>query len=333
MQAWKSLLTCANLECPVPAGRFAAQGSQEIPSSFAGQIPSIAFSVPDLEGLAKLELKAADTGEDLACIQSGVTNGKTLEVRAVSYVAVGIAGAALLLTGLSALGSAGSVGAHSPSVSFSTVIGWFQSMQMNGMMSVNYPPIYRSFTKNFAFSGGLIQWNSMQTSIDNFRNSTGGNLTDNNVQYLRNATLVYTDGSSSSTTMKKRGIIFSFDNVLLSARDVLTDVNGTESGSGDGASTDISESNKATHIVHGVQGYVEQLTIPQANTFMVCKKCFWVASSTLLLDGIADIINQQTVLLVFAIVIAAITVGMILMTILYSIRYLTNWYQGFSFSK
>ncbi|KAH0002804.1 DUF907 domain-containing protein, partial [Aureobasidium melanogenum] len=34
--------------CPVPAGSFAAQGSQTVPSQFASMIPSIAFNVPDL---------------------------------------------------------------------------------------------------------------------------------------------------------------------------------------------------------------------------------------------------------------------------------------------
>jgi len=129
--------------CLVPSGNFAAKGSQNIPSNYASMIPSIAFSVPDLDGEAKLQLKAADGGQDLACIQSSVNNGRTVEVPAVSYVAAGVAGAALLLTGVSALGSVGATGASTPSPSFSDVIGWFQSMAMNGMLSVNYPPVYR----------------------------------------------------------------------------------------------------------------------------------------------------------------------------------------------
>ena len=252
----------------VPAGTFAAQGSQNIPSNFASEIPSIAYTIPDLEGEATIKLNAADGGESLACIQSGVTNGKSLVLPAVSFVAAGIAGAALLLTGLSAAGGgAGSVGGHSPSPSFSTVIGWFQSMAMNGMVSVNYPPVYRSFTKNFAFSTGLIPWNSMQTSIDNFRKATGGNLTADNVQYLQNATLVFSDGSSSNNTaISRRNIEVLFNGALLDARDVSTSFDGN--GSGSNSSTGTAGSSKATVVVHGIQGYVEQLTIPQANTFM-----------------------------------------------------------------
>ena len=266
---------------------------QDIPQSYASQIPSIAFNVPDLEGGAKLELTALDGGQDLACIESDVTNGKTVESPAVSYIAVGIAGAALVLTSISALGSAGTAGSHAPSPNFGDVVGWFQSIAMNGMLSAQYPPIYRSFSKNFAFSGGLIPWNSLQTSIDNFRRATGGNLTADNVQYLQNASLVYTTGSkSNSGIVSRRAIKLLFERHLVS-RDTSATINGTQSGTGAAAATnDTSSGNsKVTHIVHGIQGYVEQLTIPQANTFL-------------------------TVLLVFAIVIAAIAVGILLLKVI-----------------
>lgn len=272
----------------VPAGNFAAKGSKNILSNYASMIPAIAFSIPDLEGAAKLQLKAADGNQDLACIKSTINNGRTIEAPAVSYVAAGVAGAALLLTGVSALGSASATGAGAPSPSFSDVIGWFQSMAMNGMLSVNYPPVYRSFTKNFAFSGGLIPWDQMQTTIDSFRRVTGGNLTEDSVAYLRNASLVYTDGSATNSSLMKRGVESFFTGPFLDTRDIVTNVNGTQSGNSTGNSTGVPADNKVTHLVHGIQGYVEQLTIPQANTFM-------------------------TVLLVFAIVVAAIAVGILLL--------------------
>ena len=288
--------------CPVPAGDFSAKGTQTIPSQYLDQIPSIAFSVPDLEGQAKMELKSKEGGSDLACIQSDVNNGKTVEVPAVSYIAAGVAGAALILSGLSALGGAGSTGGHAPSPNFGEVIGWFQAVSMNGMLSVNYPPVYRQYTKIFAFSTGLVPWDGMQKSIDGFRSKTGGNLTDDSVEYLRNANLVYTDGSGKNSSISKR----TFEHLVrfseLVTRDVSASVNGTQSGSG-GNSTGTKGGDKVTHLVHGIQGYVEQLTIPQANTFM-------------------------TVLLVFAIVIAAIAVGILLFKVI-----LETWALFGSFPK
>lgn len=284
----------------MPAGDFSSQGSLPIPEQYKSKIPAIAFTIPDIEGEAKMELKSKESGKDLACIQSNVDNGKTVEVPAVSYIAAGIAGAALLLSGLSALGSAGG-GGHTQSPNFGEIIGWFQSMAFNGMLSVNYPPVYRSFTKNFAFSTGLVPWDSMQKSIDNFRRVTGGNLTEDSIEFLRNATLVYSDGSkSNSSSLTKRGL-HALGEVMLSARDgVSTSVNGTESGSSNGTA---SHDSKVTHLVHGVQGYVEQLTIPQANTFL-------------------------TVLLIFAIVIAAIAVGILLLKVI-----LETWALFGSFPK
>jgi len=160
------------------------------------------------------------------------------------------------------------------------VMFWFQGMAMNGMHSVPYPTIYRSFSKNFAFSTGLIPWAGMQKSIDSFRQHTGGNLTDDSYTFLQNATLVYSDGSTSETTtsIARRALDF----VL---RDVVTSVNGTGSSASSGSHSEES------HLVSGIQGYVEQLTIPQANTFM-------------------------TVLLFFATVVAAIVVGILLFKVI-----------------
>ncbi|KAL3419336.1 transient receptor potential domain containing protein [Phlyctema vagabunda] len=287
--------------CPVPVGSFAASGTQQIPASYASMIPSIAFSVPDIAAQATLQLKTLDTGDEVACIKSAVSNGKTVNVPAVSYVAAGVAGAALVLTGASAIGAAaagagGSGGAGTASPSFTDIITTFQGFAMNGMMSVNYPPVYRSFAKNFAFSAGIIPFTSVQTSIDNFRAATGGNLTRNSVAYLQNATLVFGDGSNDTLAKRTVGTIM---DGLLYARQISTSVNETET---DSSSSDSSESS-IQETVSGIQAYVEQLTVPQTNTFM-------------------------TVLLVVAIVIGAIAVGILLVKVV-----LETWALFGSFPK
>ncbi|KAF2426175.1 DUF907 domain-containing protein [Tothia fuscella] len=264
--------------CPIPKGHFAAQGSQDIPQSYADMIPGIAFSVPDLDGIAKLQLTPVGGGPDVACIQSVVGNGKTMSTKAVPIIAAGIAGAALLVSGLGSLAGAGNAGGATPSPTFTEVIGWFQSMALNGMLSVPYPSVYRSFTKNFGFSGGLIPWEGMQHAIDGFREKTGGNLTANSYDQLANTTLVFADNNA---TLTKRGL----DEFHLFVRDIITSTNGTA-----GNNTSAGDS-KTMHFVHGIEGYVEQLTIPQTNTFM-------------------------TVLLIFAIVIAAIIVGILLFKVI-----------------
>jgi len=282
--------------CPVPAGTFAAKGEQTIPESYASLIPSITFSIPDIAAQAKLELKALDGGKNVACLTSTVSNGKTVNVPAVSYVAAGLVGAAAVLTGASAIGAAaaGGSGAGSGTISpsFTEVFTVFQGFAMNGMMSVNYPPVYRSFTKNFAFSTGVIPWRAMQVSIDNFRASTGGNLTTESVEYLEKATLVYSDGSTSNSTTKR--------DLALFVRDTLsTSTNATTTGSPNATST--ASGVEAT--VSGIKAYVEQLSVPSANTFM-------------------------TVLLIVACVIAAIAVGILFFKVI-----LETWALFGSFPK
>ncbi len=282
--------------CPVPVGSFSARGNQQIPSQFADMVPGIAFQVPDIAAQATLQLLSLEGGEKVACIQSQVSNGKTANVPAVQYVAAGVAGAALLVTGISAVGAALSgggaasgAGAGTISPSFTEVAGWFQGMAMNGMLSVNYPPIYRSFTKNFAFSTGLIPWAGLQSSFVGFRAKTGGNLTEDNVEFLKNATLIYPDGSTVSPNQG----FFKFKRAMtelatLVVRDIETSVNNSSPGSSDSSAE---TSTNFQHTVKGLQAYAERLTVPKSDVFM-------------------------TALLVVAIVIAAIAVGILLVKVI-----------------
>ncbi|KAK6505024.1 hypothetical protein TWF481_006956 [Arthrobotrys musiformis] len=270
--------------CPVPAGNFSATGNLPIPAEFASQIPSIAFTVPDLDGLAKLELKSKNngTGSDttLACLQSSVRNGKTAEQPAVTWVTAGIAGAAAILGSVSIISSAAGLGAggssggsSGPSPNIVDVVLWFQFVSTNGMLSVNYPPVYRAFTKNFAWSTGLIPWDSMQRSIDDFRSKTGGNTTKSSFDLLRNTTLVYTSDVSSSS-LKKRAVDLWGTLLKRAPLDLETSINGTTLGSSSTSSD--SEESGFMKQVHGIQAYVETLSIPDTNNFMTVLLIFLI---------------------------------------------------------
>ena len=154
----------------------------------------------------------------------------------------------MVLTGIASLSSLGAAGgasvgpntgaAHAPN--FSDIVQWFQFIAFSGMYNVDYPPVYRSFCKNFAWSTGLISWGSMQISIDNFRAKTGGNLTDMSYQYLENATLVY----QSASKVAKRDLDFGFG--------------------GDPSSVANSTGAGPSHVVSGIEAFTESLLIPSA---------------------------------------------------------------------
>jgi hypothetical protein len=293
----------------VPVGSFSASGTQKIPDAYASLVPAIAFQIPDIAAMATLQLKALDGGENVACIKSEVSNGKTANVPAISYVAASIAGVALVAAGASAvvggaLGAVGAAGAGTTvggvgtvSPSFVEILSVFQGFAMNGMMSVNYPPIYRSFSKNFGFSAGIISWEPMQRSIDSFRAMTGGNTTQDNVQFLKNATLVFDDGSTNSSIVRRTAF-----NVLgsLHLRQITTSINSTAPA----ATTESTDTMSQIQLkVSGIAAYVEGLSVPQSNTFM-------------------------TVLLIITLVIAATVVGILLFKVI-----LETWALFGSFPK
>ena len=112
-----------------------------------------------------------------------MTNGVTSDIPGLTYAAVAVAGASLLAGGVTSVaqGGAGGGGAAANSIGpgFTDVLGWFQIMALNGMMSLDYPLVYQKFSKNFGFSFGLISWPQLQRSIERFRANTGSNLTAN----------------------------------------------------------------------------------------------------------------------------------------------------------
>ncbi|KAJ5298694.1 ATP-dependent RNA helicase dbp3 [Penicillium atrosanguineum] len=230
--------------CPVPSGSFSAKGSMTVPDSYASEIPSIAFAIPDLDGQAQLTLKSTDTDEDVACVESELSNGRTTSLKAVSWASAGIAAGALALSGISALSAAGHPGASPSSPGFGDVMGWFHSMATNGMLSVSYPTVYTSFTKNFGWSTGLISWKNMQESIDSFRKATGGNLTNDSYVYLTSLS-----SSSSNSSSTKRSVDLMRRSVNLLPR---SDSNSTDSSS----------------TVSTIKSFAEEAMIPSANVFM-----------------------------------------------------------------
>ena len=282
----------------VPQGDFAARGQYQIPQSYANMIPGIAYTIPNLDGNSKMELKSnsgTSNNTDVACLTSQITNNKSFSVPAVSWVAAGIAAAALVASGLgavaAALGAGHGAGTSTSSPTFTEVILYFQGIAMNGMVSVQYPSVYTSFSRNFAFSTGLIPWAGMEETIDNFRNNTGGNLTASSWKTLQNTTLINqpTNVNGSTSLLKRELFDYIAGEAYLMVRDgVSTSVNGSQTDVGGGSQSNTTEPpTKQQKFTQGIEYYAEQASVPKSNVFM-------------------------TALLIFAIVLAAITAAILL---------------------
>lgn len=175
-------------------------------------MPAIVYKIPDIDAMSNLKLLSEDTREVVACVENRVTNGITTDIPGLTYAAVAVAGSALILAAASSFlpghGPAGpgpgtgaeTTGGAGPSFSIgptlADVLGWFQTMALDSMLSVNYPLGYRNFAKNFGFSVGLTPWSApLQPALDRFRADTGGDLTNNSVDALHYSVLEFPDGS------------------------------------------------------------------------------------------------------------------------------------------
>jgi hypothetical protein len=115
------------------------------------------------------------TGNVKACVQATLSNGWSTHQPAVEWATGGLA--------LGALASAfwQSVSPEAlAAFRLLDLLYLYQSIAMSGLLELNYPSVYRSFTLNFAWAMGLIasSGSSLQRSIDNMRHLTGGTMAD-----------------------------------------------------------------------------------------------------------------------------------------------------------
>ncbi|THH04771.1 hypothetical protein EW145_g5276 [Phellinidium pouzarii] len=164
--------------CPLPTYNFTGSETLPLPSSVdvASRVPSIAYSIPDLEAFAQLTLTSVDTNEVKACVQSTLANGWSTRQTAVQWSTGGI----LILAFASAL-------LHSLLCSpesrapfrFLDLFGLYQSIAASALLGLNYPVVYRMFASNFSWALGLFKADNdshIQNSINNMRRLTGGNM-------------------------------------------------------------------------------------------------------------------------------------------------------------
>ncbi|GAA5891033.1 hypothetical protein JCM5296_007357 [Sporobolomyces johnsonii] len=184
--------------CPLPQYDFIGSATLPLPASVTGKIkiPGIGYKIPDLEATAYVRLLRVSDNSEAACLRVDLSNGKTVRWASVSW---GLGGLALGSVALAALyflvgtlvypastASLASSSTLSPALWASlarrkerlfTLFSLLQFTAVTGLLSLNYPIIYDSYTANYAWALGLIREAPVQQSIDNLRNSTGGNLT------------------------------------------------------------------------------------------------------------------------------------------------------------
>ncbi|KAK9238606.1 hypothetical protein V1525DRAFT_357913 [Lipomyces kononenkoae] len=213
--------------CPIKPGQFSLQSETQLSNSVVDSIPGIAYTVPDLDGVATVVIYNS-TGAQVACVEASLSNGKTVNTPIVKWVTAVIAGLALLVSAIASGLGYSSTAAHVAANGLS-LFGYFQNIAIIGMCSMPLPPLTSAWVQDFEWTMGIINVNFMQSIFTWYIQATGGtpstllqnlnsvsvNVQKRSLEYLnlakRSASLVArsnnnSDLSTISTTYNLHGI-------------------------------------------------------------------------------------------------------------------------------
>lgn len=143
-------------------------------SSVIDRIPSIAYTVPDLDATVTVYIRSInDPTVNLACARSLLSNGKTVLQSGVGWAAALVAGIGLLTSSLiSGVGHSNT--ASHIAVYASSLFNYFQAVAIIGLCAIPLPPIVQSWTQDFSWSMGIIKVGFLQTLATWYQRATGG---------------------------------------------------------------------------------------------------------------------------------------------------------------
>lgn len=179
--------------CPLPVINFTGYGTYPIPSTYTSKIPSLAWTVPNLEAYARIELTNTANNEIAACLQATLSNGLTTQQSAVRWVT----GVFFLVAFLVALVHSTLRWSPSPAVyRWYDILYLFQTAAASGLLNINYPSMYVNFVLNFPWALGLFHNSGIETAVTHLRNATGGQLATtayDSVDYINRALSPYNE--------------------------------------------------------------------------------------------------------------------------------------------
>ncbi|KAJ9114566.1 hypothetical protein QFC20_001440 [Naganishia adeliensis] len=244
-------------------------GTLPIPEDVLGDIPSLAWSVPNLEAYAQVTLNNVDTNEVAACLTATLSNGWSVQRTEVKWIAAAVVILALLA------GFIHSTFRWSPSPA---VYRWYDILYTLqwavavGLLNLNYPSVYNNFALNFPWAMGLFHNSNIEQAINNMRGSTGAELTDEaygSTVYVNRKLSPY--NAFRSLNLNR---YFRSDSTVNDFTTFMVDVGRT--GSNTSLASDfmkratiptVDTNNASAQIEPGIPVYVNSLNIPTANAF------------------------------------------------------------------
>jgi len=199
--------------CPMNTGPLhTIRSNFHLEPNVVATIPSIAYGVPDLDGVVRVYINDTDTNTTVACVEADLSNGKTVDQKAVGWTTAVIAGLALLASAVTSGLGHSNTAAHVAANALS-LFGFFQAQAIIGMTAVPLPPIVASWTQNFQWSLGIIQVGFLQDVCTWYQRATGGtpstllsNLGTSSVQVQKRSLEVANKLLSRAPKLVRRGL-------------------------------------------------------------------------------------------------------------------------------
>lgn len=167
-----------NQLCPFNPGQFEVASHSQLGEDLVGQIPGVAYNVPDIDAIVYVKAKD-DSGKMVACIRVDLTNGKTVNHVAVKWVTAVISGIGLVTSAVVSTWGNSYTATHIATNAL-LLFGYFQSVVIIAMEAVDrVPPMASAWAQNIVWSMGLIEVNFMQKIFRWYVQATGGKPTTN----------------------------------------------------------------------------------------------------------------------------------------------------------
>lgn len=209
----------------------------------------IAYSVPDLDASVQVYFNSTATGQPVACVQAGLSNGKTVDQPGVAWALAVISGIALVtsavVSGLGHSNAAAHVAANALSL-----FGYFQAQAFIGLTAVELPPIVQSWTQNFQWSMGIIRVGFLQDIATWYQRATGGTPSE-----------ILSNLGTASVQVEKRSLDAAYNLIKRTALQVGHQLTKR-------ASTTNSDSTDQTVIVRGIERVGFRAGIEPTNIFL-----------------------------------------------------------------
>ena len=177
LNAYKTTLNPCQLGyqglCPMNEGQINLNSNAEIPAEALAQVPGITYTVPDLDAKVQVYFNSTLTGQSVACVEAELSNGKTVDQKAVAWAIAVISGLALVASAITSGLGHSNTAAH-VAANAMALFGYFQAQAFIGLTGVSLPPIVASWTQNFQWSMGIIKIGFIQDIATWYQRSTGG---------------------------------------------------------------------------------------------------------------------------------------------------------------